>query len=95
MSSIPEILWEQNANGDIIPREVAVPAGYDPDISPALADVLNSGIKKASDENGSFENHTVKDLIEAENYATNRLLKNKNPFAAVKRAIGIAAGPVQ
>lgn len=94
MSEIPAILWEETEDGSLTPRDVAVPAGYSDSISPALAEVLNSGIKKASDENGSFEQHTVDDLIKAERYAVNKALTT-NPMQVVKKGRLIAAGPVQ
>lgn len=94
MSDIPAILWEESDSGDLTPRDVSVPAGFSPDVSPALADVLNTGIKKASDENGSFEQHSVDDLIKAERYARNKLI-DSNPMQVVKKGRLIAAGPVQ
>jgi len=62
--------------------------------SDPVQDALDNNIKRASDENGSFETHDLDTLIEADRYQ--RAKANvANPFLACKKARAIAAGPVQ
>jgi len=60
-----------------------------------IQDALDAGIKRASDDSGSFENYDLDDLIEADRYLRSKAAEGINPFNAVKKSKIVPPGPVQ
>jgi len=61
--------------------------------SDPIEDALNANVRRASDDDGSFEAYEISDLIKADQYVKSKALSS--PFAALKRGKMIQPGPVQ
>jgi len=58
-----------------------------------VADAIAANVKRASDDDGSFETYDLDDLIEADKYVKSKAVSN--PFLACRNARMIQPGPVQ